>query len=641
MTLNQEKAISFLDGNALINAGAGSGKSTVLVARILKLITEYKVDSKEILGLTFTNEAAENMRKKLKGFIGKKKSDEVSLSTFHSFAYSFLKSRYANEYTNKKIMQSWWKLKTVFEIVDEEGLSINGGELSSFISYQKANMILSGMDVLIDDKVAYTEDESRFKLQSAFERYCDLTKNARVIDFDDMLLDFYYKLKDDESLQNELKNKYKYIMIDEFQDTNSVSLAIIQLISNDNVFAVGDFRQGIYGFINATIDNILDFKDNFNNVELIELSENFRSTDEIVKISNDIISSSPVESYKDFSSQIAARNIKGSPVNINIVSDEEVESRSILYKIEYELERNPNLKYSDFCILSRTNAQLGQFESFFAQNDVPVNVSSNRSFFDRREISDMIAYLTHIQDERDDMSIRKIMNSPNRFLPKSLAASLDEYAYKNGINLETAMTQMDTGKSMTRLIGIVSMFETWRNELHEKSAHAILKRVYNDLKYEEFMMKSTTSPSDISNKLDSIEILFDIASKFSNLKSFLGHISVVKNNNKKTKNSVNLMTVHASKGLEFNTVFVTGANEKSFPHDMNTDYEEERRLFYVATSRAIDNLHIYSPSVCYDKSDNVASKNLPSPFLVDICGQRVMDSFKSIAAGSTEISFTY
>lgn len=644
LTDRQNEAVHSKSGNVLVHAGAGSGKTACFTARIANLIGNEKVDPESILGLTFTKDAAENMRSRLKGLIGKKKSDKVHLTTFHSFAYGILKSNYPSAYQGKQIAQSWWSMSKLYDIVSKQSygnnvglnMSIKAGELGSFISYQKSNMIKIGMDVIIDENVSYVSGESRESLQKAFDTYCELVRNARIIEFDDMLVDLYYKLLDDKNLLKDIRSKYKYVMVDEFQDTNTINMEIIKLISDNNLFVVGDFRQGIYGFINANINNILDFNSDFENVHLIELQENFRSTDNIVNFANNVISASPVEKYKQFSEQLPARGVVGSNIDINVYTDDYTEVTSIGEDIK-DMVENGYYDYSDFAILSRTNTLLGFYESEFANMDIPVDLSSGKSFFDRKEISDLLAYAEHTVDESDDMSMRKIINSPSRFVSKALTNQLDEYAYNNSISFEQACSAMDCGKSNTNIKNMVRLFDQLRDH-EDVNASKFLKEVYRKIGYEKHMESKTPSVQELQMKKDAIERLFELAKKFTTIKKFLGHISVIRSNNKKSKDGVKMMTVHGSKGLEFRYVFLPSVTKDNFPHDMSNDVEEERRLFYVASSRAKECMSISTPVF----TAGGTSTYIPSPFLVDVVGTANMDSArKAVMRGSHKSSFEY
>lgn len=634
LTQNQKNAVHATKGNTLVHAGSGAGKTSVFTARIANLIANEGVNPDSILGLTFTNEASENMRLKLVGIIGEKKAKNVNLTTFHSFAYRTLKSRYVGEYSNKTIMKGWWKMQQLYEIVGKPknagdvglNLQCRAGDLGSFISYQKANMIKGGMKVLWKEE--FELFGTKKDMQKAFNVYCDLVKNARLLDFDDMLVDLYYKLLDDENLLFDLKDQYEYIMVDEFQDTNTINMEILKLITDNNLFVVGDFRQGIYGFINANIDNILSFTKTFNDVNLIELSENFRSTKNIVEFANTIIDKSPVELYKNFYHQLPAREIDGSPVNVKVYQDEYSEAEDIIKTISKNFDSG--MSYEDFAILARTNAQIGFYESLFADAEIPVDVTSSKSFFDRKEISDILSYAEHALYEHDDMSIRKIVNSPTRFISKAIVNQLNEYSYNHNISFEEACSEMNCGRMTTNVRKLVLLFEDLREDIDNMNATNFLKLVYKKTGYKMHIEKTSTTITELANREDSIKKLFEIAKKFKSTSAFLAHISAVKNNNNKNNEGVKLMTVHASKGLEFEYVFLPSVTEENFPHDMNPDIEEERRLFYVASTRAKDKMSIGVPLFNATGSETVSV----SPFLLDVMGKGILDIRKSVLRGA-------
>lgn len=641
LTKSQKEAVFSTNGNILINAGAGSGKTTAFTARVAYLINNEKVDPKSILAITFTNEAADNMRDKLKNLIGARKAKEINVTTFHSLAYKTLKTEYYSEYRNKTIMQQWWKMKQLYDIIksesalnpigldlrdDSTGLRINAGDLAQFISYQKSNMILPNSAVLIDDKVRLQGVLSRSELQAAYDLFCEQCIHANLIEFDDMLMDFYYKLTEDESLRNEFLTRYKYVMVDEMQDTNNVNMEILKLISDNNLYAVGDFRQGIYGFINADIDNILTFTSSFDNVKVIQFRENFRSTETIVNFCNRIIDVSPVELYRQFDGQVAARNVAGDNISIVYHQNDYDEVDSIVNDIANYSDES----YDDIAVICRTNAQLGIFELELADRDIPFDISSTHSFFDRSEIADLIAYAEHMVDISNDMALRRIINKPNRFISNKIQSDLDKYAFENNLFLEEAIGQIDAGKSNGKLMDLKILFEDLR-DMREMSAGRVLKKIYNEIRYYDHIRTTAKTPSDIVVKEEAIERLFSMAKTFPNIKAFLGHVNKVKiNNNKPKKNSVKLMTVHSSKGLEFKRVYGAFVTGESFPHKMNNDYEEERRLFYVLASRAKDELFL--SSFVYGSGSNESGGVVEeSPFLAETVGGSIISDLRKKA----------
>lgn len=637
LTKHQEEAVKANKGNYLVHAGSGSGKTSSFIARIAHLIKTEKVNPDSILGLTFTKEAANNMKDKLANTIGEDMADYVELSTFHSFANRIMRKRYPWFYKNKHIMKSWWRIRTAFDICGKDGLelAIKGGEFMSFISYQKSHMIREGMGIVEDNYCS--EIETKEQLQQAYDLYLKQAREARLFEFDDMLIDFYYKLKEDNDLLEDIKQTYEYVMVDEFQDTNTANMLILKEICDDNLFAVGDFRQGIYGFINADVNNILNFTNQFNDVKLVELNENFRSTNQIVDFANNIISSSPVEKYKQFSPQIAARNVDGEKIRVDIYQDESTEVKEIFNRIESMIE-DKGYKYNDFSILLRTNTQLGVFESYFAEQEVPVDVSSSKSFFDRKEIVDMLSYATHTINQEDDISINRIMNTPNRYISNKVVSNIASYAYDNELTFEEATREVDFGGRLNSNIRKVPrLFDELRLHVGEGSAGDFLEKIYTTTGYHKHIERTAPNEQDAMLKSESIRKLINMAKKFSDINAFLTHISIIRQNSGKNPDGVKLMTVHSSKGLEFPVVFIPSITSENYPHEMNRDVEEERRLFYVASTRAKDYMELSIPVF----PDSSGGSYHPSPFMIDVFGDKLKETRKLVLHNGMDNTLYY
>lgn len=643
MTKEQKEIIEWKDGNLLVTAAPGSGKTFVFVNRIAHLIENTGVEPEKILALTFTKNAAEQMRERLSLIIGKDMSSRVTMSTFHSFTYSQLKRNFPQKYNNRPIMADWFKLRNLFDIVGKKtgnnpngvGLVISASDLSAFISYQKSHMVLEGDPVRIDSNTPYCNNQDREKMQIAYDTYCRISRNSKSIEFDDMIMDFAIALEEKEEFLENIMDKYDYVMVDEFQDTSHSNSFILNKINIDNLMVVGDPNQSIYSFINADIDMIVDFEKNFNNVTSKRLDRNYRSNRNIVEISNKIIMSSEVEKFKKWANQTSARpDIHDNPIVLKTYQTEKDEVEQVASDVEDIISSQSIDDLRRISIISRTNASLGLFESEFAKLKIPVNISGSGSFFDKKEISDLISYANHAMDSSDDMSLRRIFNSPNRFISKKIMTELDEYAYRVNIDLSEAIQTYDgLGRTVSSMMSITRLFDKLRDNL-DANAGSFLKMVYQETNYEEFITKTSKTTLELLNKKESIEKFFDMAVRFNNIYSFLSHISVIKDNSNKTKNSVNLMTVHAAKGLEFDFVYGVGINEESYPHNMSYNYEEERRLLYVLVSRATKNLHLSS---FVFKGESVINA---SPFMVDAFGDSVLKSRKEVMYGAIEDDIT-
>lgn len=620
LTKSQKEAIYSDSSKILVNASAGSGKTSVFAARIVNLIENEKVNPKRILGLTFSKDGANNMRKRVIKYIGNVGND-IELSTFHSFAYKLLHSNFPKYYNHIQMMKSWWKLKTLSGIVgrptnmNPDGLNIpvTAPELSMFVSYQKSNMILKGMPVVIDEKTGYVSEDLRESLQKAYEMFLERQKNARLIEYDDLLLHLYYRLYSSPEFRMEVADKYDYIMVDEFQDTSKINFEILKMIVKDNLFVVGDFRQSIYSFINADINNILEFKDNFKDAHVVELRENFRSTEKIVDLSNELIDGRNIEKYKQFDNAKSAIGIEGNDIQFKIFQTDEDEADAIVSKIKELVSEDYN-DYQDFAILLRTNSQMSVYESLFAEEEMPVNISGGHSFFERSEIDVLLSYLKVMLDHSDNQSMARIINVPNRFISNNVQAALDKYAFAQKISIFEGMksfSALSDRKPIQYLSEILSHFE---ESLDITPAKNILQYVLNSTKYSEHIMSTARTEVERQAKMESISSLIGISSNFENIEKFLKHIDMIKDNNKKSqKEAVNLMTVHSSKGLEFDHVFIPAVSDDYYPHDMcNGNYEEEARLLYVAITRAKYNLDL---SYSANKTNGKGAYRKPSRFL--------------------------
>ncbi|MBS4462319.1 ATP-dependent helicase [Aerococcaceae bacterium zg-B36] len=639
LTKEQYKAITHLDGNILVNSGAGSGKTAVLTNRIINLIVNHNVAPNKILGLTFTKDAAENMRLRLTSNVSQTTAQQVHLSTFHSFARGVLLHYFPNEFKHKSVPKDWWKLQTASDIVGKKtggnyigmDLGINVGDFLAFVSYQKANMVRQGDKIILDHKMSFVMKPGRDKLQNAFNKYCELANNANAQDFDDMLLSLYYKLKEDAVFRTQLKNKYQYVLVDEFQDTSKINLEIVKMITENNLFVVGDFRQSIYGFNNSEIDNILTFKNQFSNTTLIELTHNFRSEKPIVQFANSIIASSPIAKYKEFSEQKYIKDNNGN-VRVSCVQNEHVQISEIIEKIEKIKNENPELSYSDFCILARTNSQQAIPESALSDADIPAKLSGTGSFFDRKEIQDLLAYAKHGLDSTDDMSFRQIVNVPNRYIGKAAIHQLDEYSSQNNISLREAIFACPTLQYKDKLLDLHNFFTDMQSSL-EDNAFKFFTKLINTIRYRDHLKQRSKTHSELIAREEVLNKFLEMSKKYPTVISMIASIEKIKTNSKNIHDAVNVMTVHASKGMEFEYVFVIGVNEKSFPHEMNTDIEEERRLLYVAASRAISHLDIFVP--IFDNGEQVP----PSPFLIDVLNNRFLDAKRKVLTGAKVVGF--
>lgn len=594
LTKAQKEAIYSDSKNILVNASAGSGKTSVFAARIAHLVKGEGVDPSRILALTFSKEAAENMKKRVSTILDKEKTKKIDMSTFHSFAYRLLFSNFPSFYKNQQMMKDWWKVNQLFTIANEiTDLEIDAPQLGMFVSYQKANMVLKNMPVVIDENTKYASESNRKALQAAYKLFLERCKNARLIEFDDLLLHLYYRFETENDFLEMIRSKYDYIMVDEFQDTSHINLEILKKITSNSLFVVGDFRQGIYGFINADIKNILNFADEFEDVHTIELTYNFRSTKRIVDLSNSLIEHRDIPEYKQFKPAKSAISVKGEKPDFNIYATSYLEAVSIVEKIE-SLVNDEDYSYEDFGVLVRTNSQMGVYESEFAKREIPLDTSQSKSFFNRIEIDTLLCYLKVMLDKDDNLSMSRIINKPARYISKKVLNELDEFSYRKGISTFEGISEYEGTNGNSNLSSMKALLTRFDDTIDSTSPEKVLKAIISSTKFYEHLSKTSKVATDYEIKKQSVESLLMLSKNFANIEKLLTHISIIQSNNKKpAKNSVKLMTVHASKGLEFDYVFVPSISDDYFPHNMcNGNYEEEARLLYVAVSRAKFNLSL-------------------------------------------------
>ena len=510
-------------------------------------------------------------------------------------------------------------------------LGIHTGDLASFISFQKANMIEPNDSVIIDERVSYVDGVGRQDLQEAYRTYERLKSNSRQIDFDDMLLYLYKKLKNDSTFRAKLNSAYSHILVDEFQDTSKIVIDIIKMINNENVYVVGDFRQSIYAFNNADVNNILNFSEEFEDVTLIELNKNFRSTQNIVELSNKIIDCSPIEKYKNFKHSESVSEI-GKPIEFTMYQDDMNEFSSIANMIqEYS---NNGVKLKEIAILVRTNAQTALIETMLADRDIPYEVSKSLSFFDRKEVLDILSYVRLAMDEDDDASFRRVYNSPNRFLSKESLEKLDEFASSRDISLMEACKitpQNADWKFKKNIEGLIAIIEDLKYQVqYDVNAGKVLRNAIKLSKYENFINDNAQNPTTATEKLDAINKLCEIGAKFPSPNALMAHISKIKDKQEKSKgkDSVQISTIHSAKGLEYDIVFVPSCVEGLLPHEMS-EIEEERRLFYVACSRPRKELYV--SWFAYDSELNKVKHGL---FVEELLGEdKVLAMNKEVFRG--------
>ena len=583
----QREAASHVDGAMLILAGAGSGKTKTITARLAYLLSNG-VPAENTLTLTFTNKAAAEMRSRALNLIsGLNLSSVPLLCTFHKFGLLFLKFHISElgRSANFQVIDTDDKKKII------KGFEINlpTSLLAAKISTYK-NSLIGPKDI---DELLKGEDDELSRMYSGFYAHCARAYKSyeeylvanNLVDFDDLLILPYKILSANDALCDEISRRYAYITVDEYQDTNDIQFKLLQKLctAHENLVVVGDDDQSIYGWRGARIENILNFKDQFSNVKFIKLEQNYRSTDEILNAANELISHNKNRLGKSLTSM----NGGGKKIEILRSDEESIEAAKIAEAIKKLL--SSGVVPSQIAVLYRVNALSRALEEGLNRAKIPYKMVGGVKFYERAEIKDTIAYLRLVNDEHDDFSMRRIINVPKRGIGKVSLAKLEELSRLRLISLFDAFSEPDAGLSAKAAQALAEL----KSGIASISALAdTIKKI--DALEPAFGLKAYyASLPDGADRVANIdEFLAMLKDEASNkpdfdLVEFLNELSLLSDQDAVSGDAINIMSVHASKGLEFSHLFVIGLEEGFFPllGDSN-DIEEERRLAYVAITRA-------------------------------------------------------
>ena len=585
--LNKEqiKAVKHIDGPMLVLAGAGSGKTKVLTSRIAYLI-EQGVSIDNILAITFTNKAAKEMKEreiKLIGYDAK----SIQISTFHSLGLKIIKENYARlgYKSNFVILDSDDTLTVVKKIMKDLNLNpkfYNARDIRNKISSAKNELM---------DPEQYSRVEFDSNIIEVYRKYNKKLLINNSVDFDDLLILPIKLFKQYPDILKYYQNKYKYILIDEYQDTNEAQYMFSKMLCNNhkNIFVVGDNDQAIYAFRGANYKNILNFEKDYPNCKVIMLEENYRSTQNILDAANSVIRHNKMRKDKN----LWCNNDIGSKVKYIKTDSDKEECAYVSNKIK-ELHDN-NVNYEDIAILYRTNAQSRLIEEEMLKNGIPYRIIGSFYFYNRKEIKDLLCYLRLINNHDDDVSLLRVINTPKRGIGDKTIENLTNTATEKGISLFEAI---ESGKELTFKNMILDMEKKCENLTLTEMVDLVLKD--SGLRAEYEGDKSLESEIRLENleEFKSITKGYEEEYGVISLTDFLNEVTIVSDvsEHQDSTNKVSLMTIHAVKGLEFDNVFIVGMEEGIFPHYNSINegtiaaIEEERRLCYVAITRAKKNL---------------------------------------------------
>ena len=638
----QAKAAANINGPSLIIAGAGSGKTRMLTYRIAYML-EQGIQDREILALTFTNKAAKEMKERISE-LTKGNNKHITATTFHSFGLGLLKQYiqylgYKNNFT-------------VYDTNDNTSLLRN---VIVTLGYDLSNYNISSLLALFSDIKCERHKEIQNKdsaLEEIYNEFIATQKAYNVVDFDDLILLPIKIFEKRPDVLNIVQERYKYILVDEFQDTSLLQYKFITLIAKkyQNIAVVGDDDQSIYSWRGANYQNIVNFEHDFPTLKEFKLERNYRCSGNILEAANTIITHNEKRKEK----KLWTEDSKGSQIYVTSNEDEEEEAYYIAQHIK-DRSRKEGLAYSDFAVLVRTNGLLSKLETALMENSIPTQVSGGQSFFDRKEIRDLLCYLKVIVNIDDDVSLLRIINTPRRGIGRVTIEKLRQHADKKKTSLFDALSDFAyaadapvSGKTKEALKNFVQMVIGWQNLAENNQKASLLSTIIDDISYREKLHEDyPDSPKSVDYKMQSLEFLRQRISRYeksnpdTSLRDYLNLVMILgEENSDVEKGKVNLMTMHAAKGLEFNTVYLAGIEDNIIPssralEENPANIEEERRLFYVAVTRAKKELTI---TYCENRKDRMGENHLclPSRFIEEIPNQLISNKVAGEEETSTE-----
>ena len=610
--LNKEQleAVEHVDGPCLVMAGAGSGKTKVLTTRIINLIEEG-INDYNILAITFTNKAAAEMRDRVRNMYGDVRS---FIGTFHSLGLRIIRENYelCGLFNNFNIIDSDDVLSIIKKIMKNNNIDpkkFSPYAIRNKISFIK-NELLSDAEL---DKFFNTEFDKMVK--NIYFKYQSILVESNVVDFDDLLAKPVILFREHKDILEKYQERYKYILVDEYQDTNPVQYKLTKLLANKykNIFVVGDMNQSIYGFRQADYKNIVNFEKDYKDCKVIKLEENYRSTNNILNAANSVIANN--KERKDL--RLWSEHGDGVKVKYIRSYDERHEVTIVINEIKKLLENGYHRK--DIAILYRTNAQSRVVEEGMLSNNIPYRVVGAYYFYNRKEIKDLIAYLRLIYNTHDEISLRRIINVPKRGIGEAAIKTLESTALLNNTSM---FESLSTKKELEFKELIEDLIKDSNSMSLTELIDSIMEKTH--MKEELELDKSLDSELRLDNLMEfkSITASFEEKEGCVNLGDFLNEISLIADlsEHKESDDEVTLMTIHSAKGLEFTVVFLIGMEEGIFPHANSlledNGLEEERRLCYVGITRAKEILYLTNSKrrMLYGKD----TMNPPSRFIDEI-----------------------
>ena len=605
----QRAAVEYCDGPQLVIAGAGSGKTRVLTYKIAYLL-EQGMAPWNILALTFTNKAAREMKERIGRLVGQERAIYLQMGTFHSVFARILRAEaerigFGSNFTIYDQADARSLVKSIIKEMQLDDKTYKPNSVADRISMAKNHLLLP-QQYTVSSWAADDAQHKRPLVSEIYNRYVERCHQANAMDFDDLLVKTFVLLRDHEDIRNKYIERFQYVLVDEYQDTNYAQQEIVLLLTHKHgrVCVVGDDAQSIYSFRGANIDNILNFQKQYKDAKLYKLEQNYRSTQLIVQAANSLIRKNERQIHKD----VFSKNEEGERLMLKPAYSDKEEAMIVCNDIK-RIRRQEGGEFSDFAILYRTNAQSRSFEEQMRKDGIPYRIYGGLSFYQRKEIKDVIAYFRVVANPNDEEALRRIINYPTRGIGDTTVAKIAETANRHRVSLWQVIQQpvvfdLQLSKgTLTKLEAFKTLIEGWTARIDKEDVYELGHSIIMESGISKDIYGSS-NPEDLSRQ-DNLEEFLGGMQDFvesrkeedreneTGLSDFLQEVALLTDldsEGDKDQPKVSLMTIHAAKGLEFPTVFVVGLEENIFPSPMcvNTmrELEEERRLLYVAITRA-------------------------------------------------------
>lgn len=636
---SQKIAVENIYGSSMVIAGAGSGKTRVLTYRIAFMI-EQGIDPFNILALTFTNKAAKEMTDRIGRIVGVSDAKNISMGTFHSVFSKILRYNadrigFPSNFTIYDTQDSKSLIKDIIKEFNLDDKTYKPSTVFGRISAAKNNLI-SPEEYAINEEIIEEDKQSRRpELKHIYLKYANRCQKSGAMDFDDLLYFTNILLSNFPDVLHYYQQKYKYILVDEYQDTNYAQYLIVKKLAAayENICVVGDDAQSIYSFRGANIKNILNFRKDYPDFKLFKLEQNYRSTKNIVEAANSIIKKNKDQIFK----HVWTDNNEGGKIKVIRTLTDNEEGRTISNRI-YDLKQSSASTFNDFVILYRTNRQSRSFEEALRKLNIPYKIYGGLSFYQRKEIKDLLAYFRLTANPRDEEAIKRVINYPKRAIGKTSIENLIISANNYNVSMWEVMSDFDlypcdiNNSTKQRIYDFVTMINSFSAQLNQINAFCLATKIVESSGIlRELRAEKEKGPEEVE-RLQNIEELLAGIQEFSNssdldefksLADFMIDVALLTDadqDKSEERNHVSLMTIHASKGLEFPHVFIVGLEENLFPSQMvlnsRVDLEEERRLFYVAVTRAMTSCSLSFASSRYNWGQTISCE--PSRFIDEI-----------------------